>query len=762
VRYGQTVQDAPIYEYTANDPGFSAQTPTNTSYWNKTTTVTYNVGDYIYRVSEATYYFAKSTFNGFYPSNTTYWANSTLGWYFKGTPYNSSVEGNQYDASGSYVTLIRADGQRTDTLHANTNNNGPSWTSLTSQGATANFTPTNANRVFLYLKTGTSGGSPVTNPSGYNPLTINVSPFTSSTATISGLNSNSDYNAYLVARYVYNDLYSVYHDGSQTADTTFRTLVILNPPTSVSVASVSRYSDTETLVTLSHSGGSGPYYQLYWTGVQTLPITPNYDAASNSSSTSISEAFSFGNNITYYFWVRSSTENIATTFTTGTATAGTYSSYSDITPRPFYTFQSPSGATSSISGSSTTGSTLTLSTSNPTTAAPSAEITSIVWRVNDGGTGGNSFTGGSVLQNGGTTFVIPQFLYGSVSSVGYIVRAEVTWNNGVGTQIANSNGTTITAALTKLATPANVNASDDRTDGVLVTWSPVTGAAYYGVWYGGAPSYNSLADFGGNRNTSLIVHPTTSYLDESITQGSTRDYYVQAYRSGDPTNTKSEWGGPNSGTRLVPAPNLTAPSISNVVKSGSNYLVYFSGGSGPYYQIWWNRSPTTSTGYDANGSSSPITVTNLTASSGENIYFYVRSVSALTNTGTGPSTTISSWSGVYTYTEPSATPATAPGTPGTPTNGWTGGTSYPFSWSAPSAGTVTGGGAATITGYTMRIYEATSSAGAGSYIRTTISLGSGTSYTYTSPNAALYYAASVAATNSAGLTGSYSGISLYK
>jgi hypothetical protein len=116
-----------------------------------------------------------------------------------------------------------------------------------------------------------------------------------------------------------------------------------------------------------------------------------------------------------------------------------------------------------------------------------------------------------------------------------------------------------------------------------------------------------------------------------------------------------------------------------------------------------------------------------------------------------------------TITAASATPATAPGTPGTPTNGWTGGTSYPFSWAAPSAGTVSGGGAATITNYSIRIYEAGNSAGTGAVLLTTFNTGSGSSsYTYTSPNASLYYAASVAAINSAGLQGPYSGISQYK
>ena len=126
----------------------------------------------------------------------------------------------------------------------------------------------------------------------------------------------------------------------------------------------------------------------------------------------------------------------------------------------------------------------------------------------------------------------------------------------------NETNFTTSTALTKLDTPANVNASDNRSDGVNVTWSSVTGAAYYGVWYGPpAPGYDSLADFGGNRNTNLIVHPTTSYLDTSLGTNVTRDYYVQAYRSGDPAGTKSDWGGPDSGTRIAAG---TAPSGGSV------------------------------------------------------------------------------------------------------------------------------------------------------------------------------------------------------
>jgi uncharacterized repeat protein (TIGR02543 family) len=155
------------------------------------------------------------------------------------------------------------------------------------------------------------------------------------------------------------------------------------------------------------------------------------------------------------------------------------------------------------------------------------------------------------------------------------------------------------AALTKLTTPTGVDATDNRTDGVNVTWNAVTGAAYYGVWYGPTPSYDSLADFGGNRNTNLIVHPTTSYLDDAIGSGVTRDYYVQAYRSGDPAGTKSDWGGPDSGTRANLVVNYTvtwnanggsvSPS-SNVVTAGSSVTAPTPTRSGYTFDYWYDNS----------------------------------------------------------------------------------------------------------------------------------------------------------------------------
>ena len=97
---------------------------------------------------------------------------------------------------------------------------------------------------------------------------------------------------------------------------------------------------------------------------------------------------------------------------------------------------------------------------------------------------------------------------------------------------------------------------------------------------------------------------------------------------------------------------LTAPTITNVVAGNSNgqpVTVYFTGGSGPYYQIWWTQG-VPGNNYDEYGSSSPITDNTGPTSASTAWFAYVRSVSSPTNTGAGPSSTISNWSAGYQFT----------------------------------------------------------------------------------------------------------------
>jgi hypothetical protein len=249
-------------------------------------------------------------------------------------------------------------------------------------------------------------------------------------------------NYYITVQPQYQYATGVTYEDLVYTSTTINSGANVTAPTSTSIVSVARLTDSTCRVYIGSSGGSGPYYQLYWQSGSTAPSTTNYDAASTTST--VMEDFSFSNGITYYFYIRSSSENLGNTVTGGTATAGTYSDYGPTTGAASYTFASPSGGTASVSGSSTVGSTLTLTLGTPS-ASPAADGLTIIWRRNDGGAGGNSYTGGSIMQYGGTSYTIDSPLV-AYSSVGYSIRAEVTWNNGVGSQSVNSNGTLITSA----------------------------------------------------------------------------------------------------------------------------------------------------------------------------------------------------------------------------------------------------------------------------------------------------------------------------
>lgn len=314
-----------------------------------------------------------------------------------------------------------------------------------------------------------------------------------------------------------------------------------------------------------------------------------------------------------------------------------------------------------VTATNATGSSSPASSNSIQNTSPTYTIT---YLKNDGsGTaqGTSTFTyGGSTVAASAPTragFSFNGWYDSSSLDHSYFVDGGGTWSPPEGSRNMYGRWTAV-AVATKLGTPTGVSASRTFTDKIRISWSAVSNASTYGVWYrGSAPVYDNAPDFATTSNL---------YLDDtSVSSGAERQYDVQAYpASGSTLYLKSDWGGPsNAGLR----------SVATV------------------------------------------------------------------------------------------TPATAPGIPGTPTNGWTSGLSYPFSWSSATPGTVSGGGAATISSYQIRIYRASSSSGTGSTLYSTnTSTGSGLTYSFTAPDG-LYYAASVSATNSAGLTSSsYSGISAYK
>ncbi len=425
------------------------------------------------------------------------------------------------------------------------------------------------------------------------------------------------------------------------------TPVSSNLTTSVNLSAPTPTSVTFTApstINVSFSGGTGPYYQLWWsttTGTVSGSSFVGYDAA--STGTPITESLTPVAGSTYYFWVRSSSENLGNTTQGGSATSGTFSPWSS-------------------------------------------------------------------------------------SFVSY------------------------TAPAPKLSTPTNVVASDDRSDGIRVSWTNVANAATYGVWWGSQPSYDNSPDFGGPNNNGNKVITSSPFLDDGVTTGTTRDYYVQAFPASNSTSfTKSDWSFPgDSGTRVAAATAPTGGSVSVNPATGTagstTYTASASGWTGTgtitYTYSWqyfssssfsWAQASTGSTW------SPPSNVNTLYPNFGWQVV--VTASNGVTPNGTA-STSV-------TINSPAVVTA-----PGVPTSvGLTG--SGSVSWGAPTSG-------GTPTSYEIEFYTARSSTGTGAlptgstgYTVTGISSSPyQLSNQYASPNN--YARVRVRARNSAGAS-SYSG-----
>ena len=402
-----------------------------------------------------------------------------------------------------------------------------------------------------------------------NGALISTKTVASSTTSISftssdGVQFSTVYYIGVQPQYQYTS--SVTYEDGNFLSTNVTTGANLSGASSTSIVSMSRLDNSTVRAYIGSNGASGPYYQLFWTSATNAPIPEDrYDAASSTST--VMEDYSFGA-ATYYFYIRSSTENLGNTTTNGTGTAGTYSDYGPSTGAASYTFTVPSGGTASVSGSSSVGSTLTLSLGTPS-ASPPADGLTIIWRRNDGGPGGNSYTGGSIMQYGGTTYVIdsPVVAY---SSVGYSIRAEVTWNNGVGSQSVNSNGTLVTAAV---VAPTNATIPTLTPTSIAVGTVLTFGV---GTWNNSPTSY-SLRLY---RGTAGVLTSETLVKDAGNTTSSTytvtqADYdsgqryfrtYATATNSGGTSNGGTYTAGQERGPIATP---VSKPAPGSITLSGS-------------------------------------------------------------------------------------------------------------------------------------------------------------------------------------------------
>jgi uncharacterized repeat protein (TIGR02543 family) len=142
---------------------------------------------------------------------------------------------------------------------------------------------------------------------------------------------------------------------------------------------------------------------------------------------------------------------------------------------------------------------------------------------------------------------------------------------------------------------------------------------------------------------------------------------------------------------------LNPPTSVSATFSSGTFYISFSGGSGPYYQVWYNTNTNPAvnnpnslgvTFYDFNGSSSPIAWTPPFVSSGTTYNFWVRSSNSLTTTTAGD---YSVWSTVYgqatppVATSPTSVTASNNGSTNTITVSWSGATNanyYRIFWNS--------------------------------------------------------------------------------
>lgn len=209
---------------------------------------------------------------------------------------------------------------------------------------------------------------------------------------------------------------------------------------------------------------------------------------------------------------------------------------------------------------------------------------------------------------------------------------------------------------------------------ITITGLTATGGEFYFGTYSGP--------------TSGTIPQTAIGTDYSITGLSSGQYTVTLFSraiNGNPgyqVTTES-----NSSTSLIKSVAvLTAPTPTSATFSNGTFYIYFSGGTGPYYQVWYNTSttpgvnnPTTLgvTSYDFNGSSSPISWTPSFVNYGTTYNFWIRSSNTLTTTTSGE---YSPWSSSYVQATPPA--LTAPSSVTAANNGST--NTITVNWSAVS------------------------------------------------------------------------------
>lgn len=200
--------------------------------------------------------------------------------------------------------------------------------------------------------------------------------------------------------------------------------------------------------------------------------------------------------------------------------------------------------------------------------------------------------------------------------------------------------------------PTSVSASSITGTTATIAWNSITNAN------AGMSAIQSY-DYSINGGSTWTSTGTNTFVDLTGLSGGTS--YTVLVRANNYFFTGTNYGSVTFSTLS----NLTPPTIFFVSSgvAGGPVSVYFTGGSGPYYQMWWqvgSSTPSPSFAPDAFGSSSPLT-DNTGPSSAGTYFAFVRSVavndgSTVPSGGTVPSTSFSEWSTGFSFTVTAAPP----------------------------------------------------------------------------------------------------------
>ncbi len=169
---------------------------------------------------------------------------------------------------------------------------------------------------------------------------------------------------------------------------------------------------------------------------------------------------------------------------------------------------------------------------------------------------------------------------------------------------------------------ATVTAAESQ---LSLSWSGISDATYYEVWYNTVNNSATSTQSGGNIST-------TSYTIPGLTNGTL--YYV--WLKAKNTVGSSSFGSVASGTPVLPLSPPNAPGMASITAGNTQLSLSWSAVSGAtYYTVWYNTADDSSTATQKGGdiSSRNYTITGL--SNGTLYYVWIKAKNSAGTSGFG-------------------------------------------------------------------------------------------------------------------------------